>query len=95
MTRIKQEDLELTGVDGGGAPMYNYNGKPFTGILLGYEKDGTLAFEEEFENGYQEGWTRYYHPNGKLEQEYKSHNNVTVDGTFKKWDIDGNLIKSF
>jgi hypothetical protein len=42
MQRIKEEDLELTGVDDGGAPKYVYNGKHFTGILLGYENDGIV-----------------------------------------------------
>lgn len=97
MLRIKESDKDLTisRLDGGGVPIFYYKGKPFTGIVFENEDDGSLSWEEEYENGFQEGWVRYYYKNGKVKQEYKSHNNIELDETFKKWDEDGNLITSF
>jgi antitoxin component YwqK of YwqJK toxin-antitoxin module len=88
------KDLELIRLDGGGTPIYHFNNKPFTGIVFDIEEDGTLSWEEEYIDGFQEGWTRTYHPNGKPEEECKMHNNVIVDGTYKKWDANGNIIYS-
>lgn len=51
--------------------------------------------EEEYENGFQEGWTRYFFENGQLETEFKSHDNQAVENTCKEWDEDGNLTDSF
>lgn len=90
--RIKEEELELVKLDAGGVPVYHYQGKPFTGVVLIYEDEGWLAVEEEYGNGFQEGWVRIYHENGQLEQEYKMHNNVQIPGSFKEWDKEGNLI---
>jgi antitoxin component YwqK of YwqJK toxin-antitoxin module len=89
--RIKEEDLKLIGFDGGGSGMYYYQGKPFTGIMLGYD-NGVLYVEREYQNGYEEGWCRYYYKNGQKEEEYKIHNNIIIDGTYKEWGEDGNLI---
>ena len=94
MKRVSLDEFDIEQLDGGGVPILFYDGKPFTGIVYQLEKDGSLGYEEEYENGYQEGWVRYYHPNGKLEQECKKHLNIMVDGTFKKWDEHGNLIFS-
>jgi len=95
--RIKEDDPNLITVrlDGGGVPIFHYKGNPFTGIVFENEKDGTLGWEEEYENGYQEGWYRGYHRNGNKHVEYKSHNNLTIAGTYKEWDEDGKLIESF
>jgi antitoxin component YwqK of YwqJK toxin-antitoxin module len=94
--RINENDLELVGFDGGGSGMYHYQGKPFTGIMLIYnEKENYLYIEREFQNGYEEGQFRSYHKNGKVRQEYRSHNNITVEGSYKRWDENGNLVESF
>lgn len=96
--RIKEEDLELAGVDGGGSEILHYQGKPFTGILIDYDVNDNARFlcmEVEFENGYREGWVRYYHANGKLEQEYFLHNNLVKPDTYKEYDDEGNLLKGF
>lgn len=81
--RVKQEDLELVGVDGGGIAMLNYKGKPFTGIMLIYEDAGWLSREVEYQDGYREGWERDYYEDGQLEEEVKMHNNRAVPDTWK------------
>lgn len=68
---------------------------PFTGIIFKNRNDGTLAWEEEYKNGFQEGWCRSYYKTGRLAQEYKAHNNEEIDETFKEWDENGNLILSY
>jgi antitoxin component YwqK of YwqJK toxin-antitoxin module len=93
--RIKFEEAEIDRLDGGGVPIIFFQGKPFTGIVYETEADGSIAWEEEYINSYQEGWTRSFHPNGKLAQEYKSHNNKIIENTYKEWDEAGNLINSF
>ena len=97
MLRIEENDndLRIPRLDGGGVPIIEYRGTLFTGVVFKKRKDGSLVSEEEYDNGFQEGWIRYYHKNGKLAQEYKDHNNVELDGTFKKWDENGNLILSY
>lgn len=93
--RITIKEAEIDQLDGGGTPIIYFKGKPFTGIVYENEVDGSLAWEEEYLNSYQEGWTKYYYKNGKIKEEYKSHNNKVVEGTFKEWDEKGNLINSF
>lgn len=93
--RIKETDPELLfiNLDGGGSPIYKYKGQYFTGIVEDY-LDGILNYEAEYENGYLEGWVRFYHPNGDLETVKKLHNNVLIPGTYKRFDEDGYLIHS-
>jgi len=93
--KIREEDLEYWYNDPGGIPTYKYNGEPFTGTMLTYEDEGWLSGEDEYENGYQEGWTRIYYRSGQIEEEYKSQNTVTVGGTYKKYDEAGNIITSW
>ncbi len=93
--RLKKESLELVGVDSGGNEIVYYQGKPFAGTMYENEDNGSLAYEIEFQNGYREGWIKYYYSNGQLEEEYQLNNNVVVPGTFKGYDEEGNLIKSF
>lgn len=89
--RIREEELELVGLDGGGTEILHYKGKPFTGIRLIYEDEGWLSGEIEFQNGYQEGWIREYYKNGQLESEYKMSNNIHIPGTTKSYDENGSL----
>jgi len=96
--RIKEGDSKLTipRLDGGGEPIYHYEGKPFTGIVFKNHNDGVvLAWEKEYENGFQEGWVRRYFLSGEKRQEYKAHNNEEIDGSYKEWDENGNLILSY
>lgn len=81
--RVKQEDLELVGIDSGGSEILHYKGEPFTGIKLIYEDAGWLSGEIEFKNGYREGWEREFYENGQLESEVKMHNNIAVPDTWK------------
>jgi len=90
MKRINIDECDFDEVDGGGSPIWEYQGKRFTGVLICYEKDGTLSYEQECQDGYEEGWYRAYHANGKIMQEYNLHNNIVVPGTLKTWDEEGN-----
>lgn len=90
--RVKDEDLEFSGVDGGGIAMYTYQGKPFTGIIEDYFFDtGKLAGETEYVDGYQDGIETTYYQNGKIAAYIVSRNNK-LHGECKSWDDAGNLI---
>ena len=90
--RVKDEDLEFTGIDGGGIPIYHYQEKPFTGILLEYY-DEILYREIEYKNGYEEGVENVYYENGKIQYEFNSKNNK-LHGICKDWDENGNLLST-
>ncbi len=90
--RIKEEDLELVGVDSRATEILYYNGKPFTGVCLIYEKEGWLSVEKEFENGFQQGWIRDFYQNGQVETELKMDNNVIVEGTFIAFNENGDPL---
>lgn len=89
--KIKYEDLEHGGFDSGGSEILLYQGGPFTGICQIYEDEGWLSGENEYQNGYLEGWIRDYYENGNLEMEYQIHNNIPVPNTTKVYDKNGNL----
>jgi len=91
MIRKNSNELELWYFDGGGVPVYRYNGTPFTGIVEEYD-NGILYAEDEYINGFQEGWMRIYHTNGQLQIKVQKHNNMQVSGTYKEYDQDGILI---
>lgn len=81
--RIKYNQLEHDGFDGGGSEKLTYQGKPFTGVKLIFEDAGWLSGEIEYQNGFREGWERDYYEDGQMEQEIKMHNNIAVPGTYK------------
>ena len=88
--KVREENLEFINIDGGGIPIYHYQGKPFTGILLEYYDD-VLYREIEYKNGYQDGIIKGYYENGNIE--YESHNkNNKLHGIYRDWDEEGNLI---
>jgi len=88
---INEDDLECRFEDGG-SPVWEYEGRLFTGILFCNEADGTLAYEQECENGYENGWYCSYHTNGRKDTAFKRHHNHMVAGTYKRWDEDGKLL---
>ena len=92
--RVKDEDLEFIDIDGGGIPIYHYQGKPFTGIIVDYFfGTNIIAGETEYINGYQEGVDRVYYENGKIEYEcFKKDNKL--HGIYRDWDKEGNLIST-
>lgn len=93
--RVLEKDLELVGIDSGGSEILHYKGAPFSGFLVEFFASGQLLAEDEYQNGYLEGWHREYYEHGQLKQEYKLHNNVVVSDTFKKYDEEGNFIGGF
>lgn len=90
--RIREEDLEFIDIDGGGIPIYNYQGIPFTGLLLEYY-DNTFYREIEYINGYQDGIERVFYENGNIKHEFHSKNNK-LHGICKDWDEQGNLLST-
>jgi len=88
--KIKSDDLEFKGIDGGGIPIYHHNGKPFSGVVLEYYGE-VLDGEIEYVNGYQEGAERNYYKNGSLESELMLKDNK-LHGVCSEWDEEGNLI---
>ena len=95
MQRVNENDPNLIflDIDGGGSPIYKYNGELFTGIVEDY-LNGILSYEGEYQKGYLEGWVKFYHPNGILEEERKMHNNVLIPGTYREYDENGDLVHS-
>jgi antitoxin component YwqK of YwqJK toxin-antitoxin module len=91
--KVKEELLTLMRLDGGGLPVYNYRGKPFTGFIIEYFPNNMDVIESEIEytNGYQEGVEREFYENGIKKYEFYTKNNM-LDGVTKRWDEDGNLI---
>lgn len=90
--KIKEERLEFVYLDGRGRAMYNYKGKPFTGLLIEYYDNSSVIFSEtEYQNGYEDGVEREFYENGKMKYENHRKNNM-LDGICKDWDKDGNLI---
>lgn len=60
------QKLTIPHLDGGGVPIFNYERKPFTGIVFENEDDGSLSWEEEYIDGFQEGWYKSFHKTEKL-----------------------------
>lgn len=91
-TPLRINEMDLTYIGIGGIPMWAYDGRPFTGIVVGTDDDGTLVFERDCVNGIEEGWFRYYHPNGRLEEEYQVEDGHTVPGTKRCWNKNGEWL---
>lgn len=87
----EEEDniFEFVGVDNAGGVVYNYKGKPFTGIIEHY-MNSKLVGEEEFTDGHIGGVQRKYYNNGQIKEEYFQYFGK-LDTHFKEWDKEGNL----
>jgi antitoxin component YwqK of YwqJK toxin-antitoxin module len=90
--KVKEEDLEHDGFDGGGSEKLRYQGLPFTGFIVEYYPNGNVLCELEYQNGFQDGYWREYHENGQLASEFKTHNNCLVTDSSKYFDENGNPI---
>lgn len=92
MLRVLYDDLEIVGFDGGGSKILHYKGDPFTGFVVDYNENSTLAFEAEYKNGHQDGVNRSFYNNGQIEEEYYTKYNRILKH-FKRWTSKGRLIK--
>lgn len=92
MVRVNINECDFNRMDGGGSPIWEHKGQFFSGILQEYYDSGELCYEQECENGYEEGWYRSYYRNGQKEEEYKTHNNIVVPGTHQMWDEQGTRV---
>ncbi len=69
--RIKLNEFDIKQLDGGGIPILKYQGALFTGTVFENENDGTLSWEKEYKDGFQEGWCRSFYPSGKKNKNTK------------------------
>lgn len=86
MIRINEDELVCEG------DLSLYNDNPFTGIASEYFKDGSLASEVEYRNGFSNGRTRWWYSNGQLKSDFECVRGLK-NGQAKVWFDDG-LIKS-
>jgi antitoxin component YwqK of YwqJK toxin-antitoxin module len=91
IVRVEESDpaLEFLGFDAGGGEVYNYNGQPFTGVLI--ERNGLARTEVSFVAGYECGFVCEYSPTGMLVVEYYKKYNRHY-GPYTEWDDDGSII---
>jgi antitoxin component YwqK of YwqJK toxin-antitoxin module len=89
----EEEDavFEFMDVDNAGGVVYNYQGKPFSGIIEHYV-DNVLVAEEEFTDGHIGGIQRKYYNNGQIQTEYYKYFG-RMDKYYKSWDENGNLLQ--
>ncbi|WP_026904666.1 toxin-antitoxin system YwqK family antitoxin [Pedobacter glucosidilyticus] len=92
--RVKYEDLETVGFDGGGGEILSYQGQVFTGTIVQFDENNNLICEEEFKNGHLGGGQRTFYPNGQMEQEYFIKYNKNY-GLHRKWDESGTLTYEY
>lgn len=90
--RVDSEDpnLEEAAFDVNGNFLYNYMGKPFTGIIEIYDRT-VLIGEYGYDDGYKWGIQKSYYPDGKLEEEWHIGTGG-INGQWRRWDQSGNLI---
>ena len=71
---------------------YYSNNAPFTGISA-YSKNKIVQFEIMFINGYKEGTSKWFYPNGNIKSKIDFKKNKQ-DGPFIMYSIDGEIIDS-
>jgi antitoxin component YwqK of YwqJK toxin-antitoxin module len=69
---------------------YSYRGKAFSGVACEYDDNSKLIAELTFENGIQEGVSRWFFSSGQKRSEKCYHFN-TLHGEGREWFEDGNL----
>ncbi len=87
---VQFDDLENKGSDSGGEIIYHYQGQPFTGMIEEHV-NGILRGQIEYTNGHLGGIQREFYSNGQIKEEYTIQFNK-LEGSFKEWDINGNLV---
>ncbi|WP_196885405.1 hypothetical protein [Aureivirga sp. CE67] len=71
------------------------NEKPFNGFSVGaVYKDGTIAEEDEFNDGEARGYSPEYYPNGKLQELSLAYSDY-VDIAYFYFDEDGTILKRY
>ena len=71
---------------------YYSNNAPFTGISA-YSKNKIVQFEIMFINGFKEGTSKWFYPNGNIKSKIDFKKNKQ-DGPFIMYSIDGEIIDS-
>ncbi len=83
--------LEMVDVDNAGGPVYNYQGKAFSGIIESFYDNGRLQDDAEFTDGHIGGVQRKYYENGQMKEEYYKFYGK-LDKHFKAWSDKGKLL---
>ena len=84
---IYDEDLLFDGHDG---IFVREDGEPFTGIAHRLAENGVVIAEDRFENGVQEGRSRYWFPSGEpLGEAHFRHD--SLHGPTKEWFPGGRM----
>ncbi len=69
---------------------YYLGEEPFTGTYeQHYTCNGVMSSEEEFVDGYPEGWHRKWYENGQLKLEVYSHKDCFTEGYLREWHENG------
>jgi antitoxin component YwqK of YwqJK toxin-antitoxin module len=83
-------DLEML-QDDVGAWYYKLDGTPYTGYAYAlFPQSGTVSYEYNLVNGYQEGIQKQWYPNGQLQSEQNFENNIP-NGKCSEWHENGVL----
>jgi antitoxin component YwqK of YwqJK toxin-antitoxin module len=95
MIKINDKDvdklLEFVDVDNAGGCVFNYQGKPFNGIIQAFYDNGNLYDEAEYTDGHIGGVQREYYENGQMKDEVILRF-AKPEGDWRGWDEQGNLL---
>jgi antitoxin component YwqK of YwqJK toxin-antitoxin module len=83
--RINDDDIEYDDAD-----RPTYDGHLFTGTVVEYFRDGSVATEVDFLNGLRHGLTRLYSTDGKLASEVRFTEGAR-QGLSREWYGNGTL----
>lgn len=84
--RVDEEDLDFE------YDMAVYEGEPFTGEAVEYDRDGKMVALTTYRNGYEDGPVKQWFPDGTLRVEGATSYGVGAVGLWKEWGPKGNLI---
>lgn len=85
--------LEFAGYDEGGGSLYNFNGIPFTGVIIFRHPSGIIFQEISHVDGYENGLIREYDTYGNLRLEFHVKLNIQY-GVRTEWDENGKVLYS-
>ena len=71
----------------------NYINGHLEGVVKTYYPDGKIKMESPFDIGHPEGVEKTYFPDGKVSEETTYKHGKKAEGSVKKFDEKGNLVK--
>jgi len=89
--RVPLNSIEHVKPGEGGYTITHYEGEPFNGyMILDYNEDGSIQFEEEYKSGKHLGWDNLYFQNGKIKEQTLSVGNTVLQ--FIEYNKNGKKI---